>query len=167
MDRRHRYKDCTGTADGPVPRQLTEADVDAAWCLIERSVRYQAAGGLYEVAWQWRNLSRERLAYHLQSGDGWGVDVNGELAALALINRSREDEALCAGYVDGLDEALTIILRGLCRLAAQQGYASVHVKPVAESALISAVENAGYERNWDRDIWIFERALKGESDQCA
>jgi N-acetylglutamate synthase-like GNAT family acetyltransferase len=164
----HPYEaNVAGIADGIVPRQLTEADVEAAWCLIGQSPRYQAAGGMYEVAWQWRNLSRERMANHLQKGEGWGVDINGELAALALISWSRENEALCAGYVDGFDEALAIMLRGLCRLAAQQGYEAVHIKPVAEPALMNATEEAGYEPHWDRGIWIFERPLKGTSEACA
>jgi predicted PurR-regulated permease PerM/ribosomal protein S18 acetylase RimI-like enzyme len=156
-----------GVVDGPLPRQLTEADTEAAWCLIEGSPRYQAAAGMYEVLWQWKDLTREELARRLADGDGWGVDINGELAAVALVDGAREDDALLVGYVDGLDEALAIILRALCRLAAQEGRQAMQIKPVEEPALIRAVEDAGYERNWDRDIWIFERALKEPNDQCA
>jgi ribosomal protein S18 acetylase RimI-like enzyme len=153
--------------DGPLPRRLTEADTEAAWCLIEGSPRYRAAGGMYEGQWKWKDLTRERLARHLADGDGWGVDINDELAAVALVDGAREDDALLVSYVDGMDEALAIILRALCRLAAQEGYQATQIKPVEEPALIRAVEDAGYERNWDRDIWIFERALKGPNDQCA
>ena len=164
----HPYEaDTAGIAEGPLPRQLTDADFEAAWCLIDGSSRFQSAAGLYEVLWQWKNLGRDQLAHHLKNGEGWGVDVNGELAAIALVGGAREDEALLVGYVDGLNEALPIILRGLCRLATQQGFKTVRVKPVEEAALIRAVEDAGYERNWDRDIWIFERPLKGAAAQCA
>jgi predicted PurR-regulated permease PerM/N-acetylglutamate synthase-like GNAT family acetyltransferase len=163
----HPYEASTaGIADGPVPRQLTDADFEAAWCLIGQSPRFQAAAGLYEELWQWKSLGRDQLAHHLKHGEGWGVDVNGELAAIALVGGRREDEVLYVGYVDGLNEALPIILRGLCRLAAQQGFETVRVKPIEEAALIEAVEDAGYERNWDRDILIFERPLKGADAQC-
>jgi hypothetical protein len=163
----HPYEaNTTGIADGPMPRRLTEADLDAAWCSIEGSPRRQAAGGLYEVLWQWKTLSREQLARHLKQGDGWGVDVNGELAAVALVGEAREEQVLLVGYVDGWDEALPLILRGLCRMGAQQGFETVRAKPVEEPTLIGAVEDAGFKRNWDRDIWIFERPLKGTDPQC-
>ncbi len=151
--------------DGPLPRQLTEADIPAAWALISRSPRYQAASGLHEISWQWKGLKHVQLARHLESGDGWGMDINGELAALALAQWSSEDQTLHFGYVDGLDEALVILLQGLRRLAAQRGQPAVKIKPVDEPALVAAVEAAGYERSWDRDIWIFEKPLEEET-QC-
>jgi len=137
----------------------------AAWALISRSPRHQAASGLYEISWRWKGLKQAQVAHHLQSCDGWGMDINGELAALALAQWSSDDQTLHFGYVDGLDEALVILLQGLRRLAAQLGHPTVKIRPVDEPALVAAVEAAGYERSWDRDIWIFEKPL-GEGTEC-
>jgi GNAT superfamily N-acetyltransferase len=144
--------------DAPLLRQLTVADLAAAWALVSDSPRHRAASGLYEVSWRWKNLTRERLAHHLAAGDMSGLEVDGRLAALAL--SWQDEDVLHVGYVDGAEEPLVPMLRGLRGLAAQRGFAEVAFKPVEEPALVAAVEAANYERSWDRDLWIFELALE-------
>jgi GNAT superfamily N-acetyltransferase len=154
------YKaDSFPAVDAPPLRQLTGVDMPTAWALIDGSQRRRAAGGLYEVAWKWKNLTRERLAHHLESGDAWGMDVGGELTGLALACWVRSDGTLHVGYVDGSEGALVTILRGLWGLATRWGCTEVQFKPVNEPALVAAVEACGYERSWHRDIWIFELPL--------
>jgi GNAT superfamily N-acetyltransferase len=142
----------------PSLRRLTGMDVPTAWALIDGSRRHRAASGLYETAWKWKNLTRERLAHHLGADDGWGITDGDELTALALGCWVR-DEDLHVGYVDGSEEALVTALRGLRRLAARLDHTEVRFKPVDEPALVAATEASGYERSWDRDIWIFELPL--------
>ncbi|MCK4315488.1 MAG: GNAT family N-acetyltransferase [Anaerolineae bacterium] len=144
----------------PTPVLLAEGDLLSAWALVSASPRYRAAGGLYETFWKWENLTRERLACHLAAGDVWGVYPGHELAALALVCRAKEEDALDVGYVDGAEKPLVVLLRGLRRLAAQLGHTEVRFKSVEEPALVAVVEAAGYERSWDRDIWIFELQLR-------
>jgi N-acetylglutamate synthase-like GNAT family acetyltransferase len=161
-----RYRaDPLSTANAPSLRQLTEADLLAAWSLVHESPRYWASGGLYEDRWIWKDLNHERLARHLASGDVWGVDAPGdegrELSALALVYRT-EEETLNVGLVDGRDEALVVILQGLRGLTAQLGAAELRCKPVDEPALMAAVEAAGYERHRDKSLWIFELQLHTE-----
>jgi GNAT superfamily N-acetyltransferase len=146
-------------ADVPVLRQLTEMDIPTAWPLISGSQHFRAASGLYEASWKWKNLTRERLAHHLETADGWGIDNNDELTALALACWMGGEDKLNVGYVDGSGEALVTILQGLRGLAAQLGHTEVRFKPADEPALVAAVEASGYERSWDRDIWIFELPL--------
>jgi hypothetical protein len=129
---------------------------------------------LYEDAWVWRNLTREQLAHHVAAGDVWGVDRPGEnqdgveqgqedmedgLWGLALICGVEQAGSLYVGYVDGMDDALVPVLQGLQKLAAQLDCAEVIAMPVDEPALLAAVEAAGYERNRDHDLWIFELGL--------
>lgn len=142
-------------------RRLTYTDLAAAWALIDESPRRRAAGKLYEVSWKWKKLTRERLACHLAAGDVWGMYTGGELAGLAVTFQREDRDALCAGYVDGSGETLDTILLGLRGLAAQLGCAEMRFKLVNEPALVMAVEAAGYEHSWDRDIWIFELELEG------
>jgi RimJ/RimL family protein N-acetyltransferase len=137
---------------------LTEADLPVAWTLTSGSPRYRAAGGMVESFWTWKNLTRERLASHLANGDGWGLGYGAELAGLALVYRT-EENMLNAGYVDGREDALVSLLRGLRRLAADLGDTQVRFKPVDEPGLVAAVDAAGYERIRDRNLWIFESRL--------
>ncbi len=153
-----RYRADPLPAEAPSLHQLTEQDLPAAWALVGESSRYRASGGLYEAVWIWKNLSRERLARHLAAGEVWGTDTQGELTALALVYQL--EETLSVGLVDGKDEALAAVLRGLRELAAQLGRAEVRIKPLDDSALIAAVELAGYERDQDKDLWIFELGLE-------
>jgi GNAT superfamily N-acetyltransferase len=154
----HRYRaDSLPTANVPALRQLTEADLATAWELISDTPRYEASSGLYEDLWTWKSLTRERLADHLAAGDVWGVDLDGELSALALICGTGEGK-VSVGHVDGKEEALPAILQGLRELATQLGCVEVRFKPVDEPTLIAAVEAAGYERQ-DKELWIFELHL--------
>lgn len=147
------------TGDAPRLRRLTGMDVPTAWALIEGSRRHRAASGLYETAWKWKNLTRELLTHHLGTDDGWGMDDGDGLTALALACWVGDEDVLHVGYVDGSEEALVTVLRGLRGLAAQLNCTEVQFKPVDEPALVAAAEASSYERSWDRDIWIFELPL--------
>jgi predicted PurR-regulated permease PerM/ribosomal protein S18 acetylase RimI-like enzyme len=142
-------------------RRLTEQDLPAAWALAGESARYRASGGLYEVLWRWKNLTRERLARHLAAGDAWGTGTQEELSALALVYRS--EETLSVGLVDGQDEALAAVLRELRELAAQLGCTEILIKPLDDPALVAAVESVGYEQIQDKNLWIFELGLEEEA----
>ncbi|RLC98106.1 MAG: hypothetical protein DRI77_05780 [Chloroflexi bacterium] len=149
----------------PALHCLTETDLAAAWALTAESPRYQAASGLYEDFCKWKNLTREQLERHLAAGDIWGLDAEGKLAAWALICREGKEEEekdkLHVGYVDGKENAISITLRELRKLAAQQGYTEVRFRPVDEPGLMAAAEAAGYEqRENSHDIWIFELQLE-------
>jgi hypothetical protein len=143
----------------PRLRRLTGMDVPTAWALIDRSQRHRATRGLYEVAWKWKDLTRERLAHHLAADDGWGVDDGDGLTALALACWVSGEDVLNVGFVDGSEDVLITVLRGLRQLAAHVDYTGIRFKPVEEPALVAAAEAAGYERSWDRDLWIFELPL--------
>lgn len=155
----HHYRaDSLPVTDVPTLRQLTEADLPTAWELVSNSPGYEVSNGLYEDLWTWKNLTRERLADHLAAGDGWGVDLDGELSALALICWTGEGK-VSVGHVDGRKETLPTILQGLRELTTQLGCAEVRFKPVDDPTLIAAIEAAGYERHRDKGLWIFELQL--------
>jgi len=161
---RHRADPLTAAQGAPLLRPLTESDLPAAWALANRSPRYQAASGLYEDRWTWRDLTIERLGCHLQAGEVWGLAVpNGEdLSAIALTYQTGED-MLHIAYVDGAtDTALIEILRGLRGMAATQARSEIRIKNVDESSLITALGLAGYEPHRDEDLWIFELQLQPE-----
>lgn len=141
-----------------LPRCLNHADLAAAWDLVEGSPRYRAAAGLYETFWAWETLTRERLAQHVSRGGVWGLDGEGELAAVAVLCETDKDDAIDLGYVDGRRDGMRTLLLGIMGLAAQQGLDKMRFRAVDEPELVAAVESAGYASGWDRDLWIFELA---------
>jgi predicted PurR-regulated permease PerM/ribosomal protein S18 acetylase RimI-like enzyme len=163
---RHRADPLSEAQGTPVLRPLTESDLPAAWALTNRSLRYQAASGLYEDHWTWRDLTAERLAHHLNGGEAWGLagPEGEELAAIALIYLTGED-ILHIAYVDGATHAgLVEILRGLRRMAATQARSEIRIKNVDEPSLITALDSAGYEPYRDEDLGIFELQLQPEPE---
>ena len=155
-----RYRaDPAPIADVPALRQLTGADVPIAWKLISSSPRFRASGGLYEDFWTWKNLTPEQLTRHVEEGRVWGLEADGELAALAIIHTPEQGEPLHVSLGDGRDEALSHLFAGLRGLAASTGCPEVKFKPPNEPALIAAIEAAGYQISKERDIWIFELTL--------
>ncbi|MCP4537030.1 MAG: AI-2E family transporter [Chloroflexi bacterium] len=153
-----RYRaDSVPITDAPPLRQLDKTNLEIAWELIPNTPRYEASGGLYEDHWTWKNLTRERLADHLTSGDVWGLYVDEKLSALALVCWVG-DGAVSIGHVDGGEGTLPTILKGLRGLATQLDCVEVRLKPVNEPTLIAAVETAGYERQ-DKELEIFELQL--------
>lgn len=147
-------------------RQLTAADLDLAWSLVQDSPRYRAAGGLYETFWSWETLTRERLAKHISEGQGWTSDTPNRLAALAVLCQTDKENAVDIGYVDGREGAMETLLLSLRRLAARRGCDKVRFRAVDEPKLIGVVERAGYQSGWDRDLWIFERSAVRPAPQA-
>jgi hypothetical protein len=131
---------------------------------MDRSPRFQAASGLYEDRWTWRDLTEERLGHHLQSGEVWGLAIpeGDDLSAIALTYGTGEDK-LHIAYIDGVTEAALVqILRGLRGIAAKQARSEIRIKNVDEPSLINALDSAGYEPHRDEDLWIFELQLQPE-----
>lgn len=147
-------------------RQLTAADLDSAWRLVQNSPRYRAAGGLVETFWSWESFTRERLAQHLSRGQVWANDAQDRLKALALICETDKEDAVDIGYVDGHRNAMGTLLLSLRRLAAQRGCDKVRFRAVDEPELISVVERASYQSGWNRDLWIFELSADRPSTQA-
>lgn len=163
----YRLYEAEPTAPDPfrLSRRLSQADLAAAWRLIEGSPRYRAAAGLYETFWAWQTLTRERLAHHLASSSVRGIDVEGELAAVAFFCETDKEDAIDLGYVDGRQDAMRTLLLSISGLAAQQGLDKVRFRAVDEPELIAAVERAGYASGWDRDLWVFELLPREPGEQ--
>ncbi|MGD1995612.1 MAG: AI-2E family transporter [Anaerolineae bacterium] len=150
---------------GPCPlRSLTSDDFDVVWELIEGSPIFRAASGLYEVAWHWLNLTRERLANHLAVGDVWGIDLEERLAAVAILSHHPDKDRLSVGYLDGEPEGITALAWGLRVLTNQLGCDRLRVRPPLYPPLVEALEAAGVTRSRAYAVWVFERWLKGEVD---
>ncbi len=145
-------------------RVLAAGDLDAAWALIHDSPVSRAAAGLYEVSWRWMRLTRERLAAHLAAGEVLGMDLEGRLAAAAIVTVDEGRDRLLVGYLDGRTEGITALAWCLRVLAGQRGYQGLRIRPPDQPALRVALEAAGVVRAWEHELWIFERPLQAQND---
>jgi predicted PurR-regulated permease PerM/GNAT superfamily N-acetyltransferase len=149
---------------GPCPLcPLTLDDVEEAWELVQRSPVLEAASGLYEVRWQWLELTRERLADHIREEEVWGVRSGDELQALAIVREDDERSRLSVGYLDGTEGGVTALVWGLRVVAGERGLEELRLRVVYHSSVLAPIEDAGATRAWDDQIWVFERPLDSES----
>ncbi len=148
---------------GPCPLcPLTVDDVDAAWQLIEDSPALEAAGGLYEVRWQWMELTRDRLVNHIGAEEVWGVRSGDELAALAIVHEDPERSRLSVGHLAGGEGGITALHWGLRVVAGERDMEELRLRIVSHPSILKPVEASGATRSWDGQIWVFERPLDSE-----
>lgn len=146
---------------GPNPlRLLGPDDLETVWEMVAHSPVRQASGSLYEVCWQWIALTRARLAGHLSAGEVWGAEIEGRLAAVAILPECSWAEHLAVGYLDGTPEGLQILAWGLRALAHQRGYLGVRIRVVTGPALLDSLRMAGFVPDREHTLWIFEKTIK-------
>ncbi|TET51425.1 MAG: GNAT family N-acetyltransferase [Anaerolineales bacterium] len=143
--------------DGDSEPPLRQAGLEEARAFLSDSPLLASAGGLYELRWVWAELTDGRLAEHAAAGSVWAVGEEGAPAGLAIGFRVDDVDAQHVAFIDGDDEGLPALLQGLRRMAArQQSSEGVWLKALVEPRLTEAVEAAGFEPGWDRDMWVFE-----------
>ena len=153
---------------GPCPLcPLTGEDLDAAWDFVEGSPILEAAGGLYEVRWHWLELTRDRLADHIEEEAVWAVRSGDKLAALAIVYEEDERDRLSVGCLVGSESGVTALLWGLRVVAGERELEELRLRVVSHPRLVKPIEATGGTRTWDGAIWIFERPLDGKSTPSA
>jgi hypothetical protein len=75
--------------------------IDELWRYIEKSDIYKTGAGLYSVGWVYRELSRDRLKYHLDRGDVYALAGQEPLNAFAIVVTSWMHQGPVIGYLDG------------------------------------------------------------------
>ncbi|MEJ2211275.1 MAG: GNAT family N-acetyltransferase [Anaerolineae bacterium] len=186
MARVGRYEMLTADAqpgDGAL-HTLSPDDAGAVAAFLQQSPVLAAARGLYSLDWAWQELSPERTVELLAAGHvvgRWGAD--GNLAALAVLEREPEDGRLWVGFADAgpaswtqagpapatqagpvLDaqaKAFQALAHDLRDLAARWQVERVSAMLPALPALRDAFRAAGYGQvDWHGELWIYELPLE-------
>ncbi len=138
---------------------MTAADAEAAVELAGGDENAWGAPGLMNTGWQWSRLSVARVGEFIRRERAWWW--GGRTAALLLYEDDYDGKpvaevaAMIAPH-DWIDGVLTQarVLAG--RLgAAQLGWTVPNTNVATDAA-----ERAGFIREWDAKIWIFERSAK-------
>lgn len=131
---------------------------------VPNSALFEASKGLYGHNWGWRELTQDRLRYHLGRGE---VLFTGDAAnpdAWAISTHEDEEEGLI-GWLDGYPEAAAELAGLLPRDPAFAGRKAVYGVPPAGSYAQDSYLEAGFDvvaSDWG-EIWIFERILTPET----
>ncbi len=162
--------------DAPVEaRALTSADLDAVWSIAYDSVLLRASQGVYVFAWKACQMTRERLAEHLDAGSVMGVALQqrrneaGRLCAWCLVENDPNWDRLGVTTLFGATDGITQLARAMRAQAAALGKKMVEVMATPHPRVLEALELAGYrlEANPKQDdephehgIDIFELRLE-------
>ncbi|NDJ77470.1 MAG: GNAT family N-acetyltransferase [Chloroflexi bacterium] len=141
---------------------LTPADAPRVRAWLEGSPHFARAQRSYESDWSLYYLTDARLATRLETGlvYGWGEQ---QLQGVVIVNPARDaswpdSELLKIAYLDpGADVAAC--LRDVRRLAAFLERGGVRLKALKQPERIQALANAGFEREWDGEVWLYARDL--------
>ncbi|WP_238625690.1 GNAT family N-acetyltransferase [Aggregatilinea lenta] len=118
----------------------------------------------FESEWNFLRLTQARVTDWLAAGQVLGWTPGGELQGVAILGapgdaRQRGAGTLRFGYLDAAPAALAYVARAARRWAADSGCERVAVKVVKQPERLLALEDAGFRRRDDREIWLFEREI--------
>jgi len=145
-------------AGGEEPERLSQEVAGEVWERLRRWGGLERAHYLYAHEWAWEPLTSERLQEHLAAGQVWGVRREGLLAALAIFEERGEQPTI--GFLDGENEGVIRLARSLRFRARRHPSGKIAALPREEPALLSALEEAGYQRVWDFSFWVYEGVLR-------
>lgn len=144
---------------------LTLADWPQVSRIILDGTALAAMGGLYETDWTWHALTRDKLHTHLMRGQVLAArDEGGAITAVAIASEvDPDDQVLPVGYVDGAESHVGGLALELRQRAAALQAAKVEVMLPADSPLLRAFVQVGYEPEDEggTTFYIYELDLKG------
>ncbi len=135
-----------------------------AW--LDQSAYVAAAQHSYEVDWVFYRLTAGRLANLLAAGQvyGWSPDNHHDPLSGVLIlspadqTRWPDDPTLRVALLDAADRVGAA--RDVRRLAAQLGRVRVRTRVLNRPEWVAALDQAGYFREWDAEIWLYARDIR-------
>jgi GNAT superfamily N-acetyltransferase len=125
--------------------RLTSADLDAIWELARDSDLLRDTRGAYVYMWKAFELTRERLAEHLDKGEVMGTrDAAGRICAWCLVEVDPEWERAGVTTLTGTSEGITQLSRALRAHATALGKTMVEVMTPPLPRALDALTAAGY-----------------------
>ncbi len=140
-------------------RKLLEAEVEDA--LRFTSIRAESIlfSNLIDEGWQWAELSAHWLTRAARAGHAWWWRHTNHADGLILLRTGDEDEseALFIRYLLCSLGDMAACLRELRHLAASLGYRELRWIAPLSPELITALEEAGFQRDWDETLHLYQK----------
>jgi GNAT superfamily N-acetyltransferase len=145
--------------DSPL-RPLSQASLPFLEESLSASSLFEASRGLYGHNWGWRELTPERLSFHIGRGEVVAAGGSERPDAWAIAAQPDEEEGLI-GWIDGRPDAVAELARLLISHLGFRG-SRVYGVPPTDSYAQDGYGQAGFEpiaSHWG-DIWVFERVYQ-------
>ena len=133
---------------------LALQDVDDAYRLAMASETIPLTAGLQDLGWQWAQVSVERILQAVQRRRAWWW---GDGAGLLLARDDEGENALVAQLVACTMLDLSELLTGFRSLAAAAGCTRAEWLAPLEPGVEPALQAAGFQREWDASIYVYEK----------
>jgi GNAT superfamily N-acetyltransferase len=145
--------------------KLTLEDVPRAFEWVESSSSLGLSFGLMDLGWQWARPLPNHLAGAVKEGMAWwwrpemAGDQASPAAGLLVAGEDQEGEQTrpYLHLVACPPEAMASCLKDFRRFAAELGYEQVAWMAPLHPDLQPALLAAGFERDWDASIYIYEK----------
>lgn len=135
-------------------------EISIALNVTHRSPLLALYGGLMDLDWQWGKVTLNRLAEAIQERRAWWWRDRQGL----LIQRLDEEEGTLFPLIQLVAcpfEAIADCLRDFKSFALSQGYQRVRWFAPLHPELNKAMEVAGFQRDWEDSLYIFEKQQEG------
>ena len=133
---------------------LTLEDVDSAYRLAMASETFPLTTGLLDLGWQWAQVSVERIVQAVQRGRAWWWR---DRAGLLLARDVDDEDGFSAQLIACARADLAGVLGDFRCQAAAAGYARAEWLAPLEPGVETALQSAGFQREWDASIYIYEK----------
>jgi GNAT superfamily N-acetyltransferase len=139
---------------------LRDDEIQIAWNIIHRSSLLALYAGLMDLDWHWGKVTVNRLAEAIQEQRAWWWRDRQGL----LIQRLDEEEGISFPVIQLVAcpfEAIADCLRDFKSFAFSQGYQRVRWFAPLHLELNKAMEEAGFQRDWEDSLYIYEKQKEG------
>jgi hypothetical protein len=135
-----------------IPLAADEAGL--AYQLASASQTFPLTAGLMDLGWQWAQVDEERIQQAAQGGRAWWSP---DRLGLLLARDDEEENALTAQLIACSLADLPALLADFRCLAAAAGYARADWLAPLEPGVESALQAAGFARQWDASVYVYEK----------
>jgi len=137
-------------------RRMQPEEVVAAYEKARQSPALNLAYGLIDLGWQWVCPSPDHLAEAASEGRAWWW--RGEDGLLLYWEYDEEGhDSLVVQLLACSLKHLPVMLSDFRRLAAALDYTGAAWLAPLRAELRPILEQAGFQRDWDEEIWVFEK----------
>ena len=134
---------------------------DAIAKYIKKSECYKNSKGLYATDWRWKPITEGAIKEFVSMGN-FIVHGNNEIDGLLLYRDSLmlEKDTIEISFVDGTEEGMREVVKGLFAIASQEGKKIYGFVP-NEPGIVEMAKKAGLDLV-GRDMIVFEKTLTGK-----